>query len=346
MEEGNMQSEQQFDKGRGEHTDPREQQSYEPRPINRDPREQVQDVYGYRESKADYIQPPQRPRKRRPRFLGVLLVLLLVLGIGSLAGGHILSTNANTNVLPAHTFTLTGKDSLHVTSTHGDVHIHQGNTNTIVVTATKHTPIIGNLGDNLKVDYSQNGNTINVQVEGSSAGLLFNSAWIDLDITVPSTSDVDIYNSSGDVTVSDINGQIKAETGSGDIKVTNVQGTTTLETGSGDIEIDGIEGTANIQTGSGDVDFEDARLQGKSILHTGSGDIRFDGSLNTNGDYTFESGSGDINVTLPADSALQFSVHSDSDDVENDFNTASVGDGPRAPVSIHSGSGDININKR
>ncbi|GHO72038.1 hypothetical protein KSC_109300 [Ktedonobacter sp. SOSP1-52] len=325
-----MQSEQQFDERRKD---------------NRDPREQVPDAYGYRESKADYIQPPQRPQKRGSRFLGVLLVLLLLLGAGSLFGGHMLSSNTS-GTLPAHTFTLTGKDSLRVISTHGDVHIHQGNTNTVVVTATKHTPILGNLGDNLKVDYTQNGNAITVQVEGNSSGFLFNSASIDLDITIPTTSDVDINDASGDITVSDITGQVKAETGSGDIEVTNVEGTTTLKTGSGDIQASGISGTADIQSGSGDVDLEDAHLQGKSVLHTGSGDIRFDGSLNANGDYTLESGSGDIDVTLPADSALQFSLHSGHADIKNDFDTESVGNGPRAPVSIRTGSGDINIHKR
>ncbi|GHO46280.1 hypothetical protein KSX_44430 [Ktedonospora formicarum] len=248
--------------------------------------------------------------------------------------------------MPTHTFMVTGKDVLHVKSPRGDIRIHEGQVNTVVVTATKRTPIVGNFGDNLKVDYKQTGNDITVEVEGNSGGLFFNSAYIDLDITVPTESDLDVYDSSGDITVSDISGLVKAETGSGDIDVSRTQGTTTLKTGSGDIETRDTNGSANIQTGSGDITLRDARLEGESVLHSGSGDIKFDGSLASNGDYTIETGSGDINLALPVDSSLQLNIDSSSGDVDNDFHTRSIGDDPRAPVFIHTGSGDISIHEQ
>ncbi|EFH81312.1 DUF4097 family beta strand repeat-containing protein [Ktedonobacter racemifer] len=282
----------------------------EPRAFNTDHREEKIDPYGYAGQQQNPQRQPQRLRRRRPRYLGVLVLLVFLLAVGGLINRQLSATSIS-SPLPAHTFTLTGRSSLHVKNTHGYVHIHQGATNAVVVAATKHTPNPGAFLDNLQVDYAQNGNTSTVQVEGSSASFLFDSASIDLDITVPSASDLDIYDASGPIIVEDVNGQIRAETGSGDVTLQNV------------------------------------RLQGASVLHTGSGDIQFNGRFVASGNYKLESGSGSIDLRLPSDSALLLTTHTSSGrNIQNDFNTDSIGTSPQALISISTGSGAIHIYKQ
>ena len=206
------------------------------------PGEEKIDSYGYAGQQQSFQQRPQRLHKHRPRYLGVLILLVVLLAVGGVMNRELSSTSISSS-LPTHTFTLTGRSSLHVKNTHGYVHIHQGTTNTVVVAATKQTPDPGAFFDNLQVNYAQDENTSTVQVEGSSASFFFDSASIDLDITIPDASDLDIYDASGPIIVNDIHGEIKAQTGSGDITLQNVQ------------------------------------LQGTSVLHTGSGNIRFTGGF-------------------------------------------------------------------
>ena len=341
-----MYPEQQFYTPKGNHTDHSEQFHDKPYASGDDPHKNVVDLYGNPAKRQDYLRDLQRPRFRRPRYLSVLILLVLLLGAGELINGQLSTSNTST-ILPAYTIRLTTRNNLQVKNTHGSIHIHQGAVNTIVVTATKHMAGLGNLFDTLEVDYSQNNNINTVQVKGTSAAFLFNSASIDLDIAVPHASDLNVYDASGPVTLEDIDGNITAETGSGDVQVTRLQGPIRIKTGSGNIQANTVSGTEDIQSGSGSITLHNAQPEENSILHTGSGDIHFNGTFATNGNYTVESGSGDIDLAVPSNSALLFMTHTGSGrNIENDFHTDSVGISPQSPVSISTGSGSIHIYKQ
>jgi hypothetical protein len=80
-----------------------------------------------------------------------------------------------------------------------------------------------------------------------------------------------------------------------------------------------------------------------SLLKTGSNSITFDGSLDAFGSYTFQTGSGGITLRLPDDAAFSLDARTDSGGVHNEFGSTEVGNGPRAPLKLRTGSGGIRI---
>jgi hypothetical protein len=348
-----MQSEQQYYEGRNANTDPREQQQ-----------QQIYREYntvepGMAQEGGSKIH-PQRPRTRR-RGLWFLVVLLLVVTLAA-AGGFQSVFSSSHNSLPAHTFTIAGQGKLVVNDGGGQVHIHSGDTSTITVQGTKHTyELFGNSND-AQVQEEQNGNTVTVSTQ--QGWNLFGSSDVDLDITVPSTTEVDVQDNSGDITIDNVSGPVKAHTGSGDIKANNLNGEVTLSTGSGDVHMDGmsgqiqastgsgsiktsgVSGQVTLSTGSGDIEMDQAKISGQSVLKTGSGSIHFNGSLDPTGTYQIQTGSGTVTLNLPTDSSFQLNTSTGSGSIHNDFDNSQVGTGLQASLSVKTGSGDINIQKQ
>jgi len=351
-----------------------ERRVYEARNVNNDPREREQQyqreytqTYGGSGQQQQMGEKLYAPRNRRPRrgllLALVLLVLVLLAGGGLLSqAGNFASTQQSTQT---HSIVSTGHPRLVIHDDSGTVHIHTGgNSSSVVITETKHITGIGSVSLNdMHVDYSGNGNTIDITAQNSFAPFFIGDRSIDLDITAPSTSDVvmtsgsgevEVENITGQVTVdtgsgsinaSNLNGPISLKTGSGSIDASNLNGPTTLKTGSGSVTVGGLIGQANVDTGSGQVEITGAKLSGQSIMKTGSGSIKFSGSIDPAGSYHFETGSGDISATLPATSAFNLDVSTGSGSVNNEFGSTTVGNNPRAALQLHTGSGSISLQK-
>lgn len=110
---------------------------------------------------------------------------------------------------------------------------------------------------------------------------------------------------SGDIEVSDIEGQVEARVGSGDFEAANIGSLEIGSIGSGDAEVRGVKGDARVGSiGSGDLDL--LRVGGDvEIGSIGSGDATLRG---IGGSVTIQSiGSGDADVI---DVAGDLTVHS------------------------------------
>lgn len=358
-----------------------EQQPYRPQPINTDPREQSSEQRqwqvppqqeGYRgpynesgpqQWDGGKIRPQQPQRRRRGRgvLLAIIILIALMLG-GATAYGAIAYSTAPTTVTP-HTFNIVGnRPTLVMNVGSGAIHVHTGSGQTVIVKET--TRSAGFITSSDKVNYNQNGDTITVQEEGNfGISLGFNS--LDFDVTLPSTSDLQLQTGSGQVDITGVNGQVNAQTGSGSINADNVSGQQAtlktgsgsitannvngqheiLSTGSGSITANGLRGQVTLDTGSGSVTVTQGALSGNSILKTGSSTITYTGSLDPTGNYRFETGSGGVNLNLPSSSSFSLDAHTGSGSVNNGFGSNEVGNSPRAPLSVSTGSGSININK-
>ena len=127
---------------------------------------------------------------------------------------------------------------------------------------------------------------------GFSLASLFgdnHDARIDLDIRVPRRLALAIDDGSGDVDISDSDGNLKLEDGSGDIRLTNIRGQVSIDDGSGDMILAKINGMLQIEDGSGDIELNDT---GNDVaIDDGSGEIRLNRTL---GSVTVDDGSGDI----------------------------------------------------
>jgi DUF4097 and DUF4098 domain-containing protein YvlB len=210
------------------------------------------------------------------------------------------------------------------------------------------------------------------------------SGGVDFTVSVPRDASVSLRSVSGTVKVSNVNGELRAETVSGDIVATATRKLRTAKTVSGDVEISeaeaeelsvgsvsgdvvvnrlkasGIDG----QTVSGDMRLTDTEID-HATLRSVSGDIDYTGRLLRNGRYQMQSHSGDIRIT-PGDArgfALEGTTF--SGDVRSDYaltlqtapgNSFSPGGRNRsvrgsfgdasATLTLQSFSGDIVIVKR
>jgi hypothetical protein len=311
----------------------------EQRMTNTDPRE-----YDYHQSyipQGSYLGERLR-RSGTGRNLILALVFLAIVGTGVTFWGLVTSRQAA--VLPAQTFHIAGHSRLIVNNTGGDIHIHPGATDTIVVQGTKYVRGIGANLDDVTVNYEQQGDT--VSITSAENWSFLDERGVNMDITVPSTTDLQVEDVSGNVEIEQISANIEAQTVSGGIEASNLSGTLKLSSTSGDIHIDNANGTMTLSTISGGIDAHNIQLQVQSSLTSTSGDINFEGSLDPRGSYHMEAVSGSINLTLPANAAFKLDASTTSGDVKNEFDSTTVGSAPQPALTLHTTSGGIKIHQQ
>ncbi|HZO74099.1 MAG TPA: DUF4097 family beta strand repeat-containing protein [Ktedonobacteraceae bacterium] len=257
------------------------------------------------------LQPRPRGRVSRGQFalLGVVLAvaLLFLLGLGVKEIG---TSVQKTTVEPTLSYTVPATSHLVVHTQGGDVQIHEGGSNTIIIKATKHSGIFDS--DTSKdVSASQNGDTVDVtaQVENHLFLLGNVQSYVTLDITVPANCGVQVNSDAGNIDIADANVQ------------------------------------AALHTDAGNITMTDAHLAGTSSAMTDAGNITFSGSLDARGSYTFNTKAGNIDVTLPGNDAVNLHAQSLIGKVDNEFGNA-AGSPPQAPVTISTGAGNITIHKQ
>ncbi|WP_413473269.1 hypothetical protein [Shewanella baltica] len=104
--------------------------------------------------------------------------------------------------------------------------------------------------------------TADINVKDGSGELIINGG-----------NNVSIDDGSGDIEVSQINGNLTIDDGSGAIKVTDVRGNIAIDDGSGNIEVANVQSPVTITDGSGDINIFNTK--GLTILAAGSGDVKF-----------------------------------------------------------------------
>jgi hypothetical protein len=145
-----------------------------------------------------------------------------------------------------------------------------------------------------------------------------------------------LSTASGDIDISGVAGDVKANTASGNVTLRQVEGNVKASTASGDVSVQEASGTVTASTASGDVDVDLIRVEG-------------DGRL------AFSSASGDVTVKAPAqlDADVEMSTASGSlttdfpltiDDREGHGRKAygRLGKGTR-PLKISTASGNVRL---
>src|SRR5260370_37807524 len=289
-EEVNMQNQQEFD-----HMSNAPQETPAPpneRQSNTDPREQPpSQEYTYRpyeEGYTDLSEPdfwPQEGEKLRPEpknqksiggllalvvllcavfiagsFFGVVLswltwVVVIVLIIAGLAA---LATNWRvvTIPMPMRTFQIMEHARLGIDNGAGNVGIRRGGEGTVSVTATKRASGIGIDTERMQINYNQHGDTLDISSRMTWSILQFGLRTVDFEITVPSSCDVQLQNSSGRVALQGTTGVIRVHTGGGSVHAHDLQGQIAMKTGGGRIEAGNLQRMIDLLTYAGRIDAE------------------------------------------------------------------------------------------
>ncbi len=191
-----------------------------------------------------------------------------------------------------------------------------------------------------------------VRISDRGGGL---AASADLRIQIPPGRQVEVYLAAGEVTVSNVDGELVLDThsapvrtkgtrgtlaidvGSGLVDVADADGEVSIDTGSGSVAARGVQGDAlQIDTGSGSVTASDVTVSELSIdtgsgsvkvnaataqqvsIDTGSGSVQLTLTVNPE-DVTIDTGSGSVTVTAPASFGAEVDLETSSGGIELDF---------------------------
>ncbi len=168
-----------------------------------------------------------------------------------------------------------------------------------------------------------------VRVSGQGEGL---RAHADLKVRMPAGQRMSLYLAVGNVSITNVNGELLVDGHSAPITASGTKGTLVLDVGSGPVKVSGAEGSLNVDTGSGPVEVSGFR-GGELSIDTGSGGVT--GSELQASEIQIDTGSGDIELTAVTSPVLMLETGSGS--VGADLR------GPLRELAVETGSGDVSV---
>jgi len=199
---------------------------------------------------------------------------------------------------------------------------------------------------------------VEVEVEGNP-----HAARSDIEVRVPAGSRVSVESFAASIEVTDVTGAVTAETVNGSVTVT---GSTEVsaESVNGAVEVSGpatrvhasaVNGAVTVRGGRGELDADtvngELRVTGggaydRAHLESVSGAIRFEGDLSRHAVLEAQTVSGELELTLPAALAADFTISTFSGGVNNEFGPAVSRTGRHSPekdVSFSTGGGGAKV---
>lgn len=244
------------------------------------------------------------------------------------------------------TFKVGANGALDLAGISGDVRVTGGSGDEIKVEATKRVrhrdpAQAKRLLTDLRVEMANIGGRVEVRTiypRRGSYGERGISASVDYVIAVPAGVTVAVKSISGDVAISGIRGEVRAETVSGDVRVDSAPNVALAKTVSGDVVARDIGGatTLVLSTVSGSVIASglkvraleagsvsgDVKLSGMQVerveAKSVSGSIDFDAPLARAGRYEFTSHSGNVRVVLSGTTGFELDADTFSGSVRSD----------------------------
>jgi len=207
----------------------------------------------------------------------------------------------------------------------------------------------------LRID--QSGSTVHIENRTR-----FGSGNIDLEITVPTSTNIDVtglnmnvevHDVAGDVTVEALNGNITGSGLNGRIRASTVQGEITIRDSRGDIEANDTNGRVTISacdcqlevnSVNGPISLQRIR-SGKVEAETVNGPIEYDGELRTDGHYDLSSHSGDVTLFVPEHTSATLSVETWRGKLDADFpvQLSTISGSGRLTVKLGGGGARVKI---
>ena len=170
-----------------------------------------------------------------------------------------------------------------------------------------------------------------------------------IDYETGSAGSLDVSTKSGSITLTSltVRGALTLRDDFGDITIEKVKAASyDAQTSSGSITVDGVEGELRAHTGFGNITVKNAK-EASLDLNTKSGSVDFEGSLG-NGPHTIHSDFGEIEVSIPADSALDVDFYTDFGKIRSEIPVTLSGDIDQAHQTgtINSGGDQLSVSTK
>lgn len=233
------------------------------------------------------------------------------------------------------TFTITGKPTMRVETNDASVHITGSDTREVRVrvAATGYR-----IGDEVRVSERQTGNRVEIEVRvPRKMGIGVFS--VEIDVTLPRESDLDIHTRDGRIEVQDVKGDARLATSDGRIRVYRADGSLNASTSDGSIEADGRFDALDLHTNDGHVRV--SAQAGSKISGSGWSVRTKDGRVDVflpdkfPADLDAETHDGHVTVDVPVEVAGQLGRSR----VRGKLN------GGGAPLRIRTGDGSIRVGR-
>jgi hypothetical protein len=212
------------------------------------------------------------------------------------------------------TFEVGSAPKLTISNFAGSVTIRPGDGGTVRVVATKKAKGTGDLD---AIVVQMGGQASGVEITTSHPTLpSISDASVDVEITVPADTMIDL------------------RTGAGSIDVHDVQGALQVEAGAGSIEIRGAAGAVSVTTGAGSIDYE-GNPAGGCIFHAGVGGIMLRLPADANLTVDLSAGLGGAHSELPVSGTVTMRLV-----------RGTIGTGSQGSITASAGVGSIDLVRR
>ena len=243
-----------------------------------------------------------------------------------------------------HSFSVNGTATLVVNSDNGWIKVNTGTDDEVRIQATLRGI------DRIDYEVSRDGNTITVLAE-IDQGWFISNVGVDITITAPVNTDVELETSNGAIELNGIEGTGTLRTSNGKLVLENMKGDFEGRTSNGKIEIDTFEGTAFLRTSNGGLDLQE--VTGEVDAETSNGGISYSGDMIPGGDNRLITSNGNVDVELMGTPSIKLDASTNNGDVtselpitatttSDDHLVGTIGDG-EADLYIESSNGDVTI---
>jgi DUF4097 and DUF4098 domain-containing protein YvlB len=222
------------------------------------------------------------------------------------------------------TFTFAADGTVDLTSFSGDITVRGWTRNQARVRASTER-------GNLRWRFTSNRITVETDMYRGRTGET------EYEVSVPEGTRVILRSMNGSLTVAGVKGEVDLHTNNGDVEVADAVGRVEMVTLSGDVTGLRLRGEVDATSLNGTVSLTD--VQGRMVhaestsgsieltnvvsrdidVSTVSGEVDFVGSLDPQGQYSFQSHSGSVTLTIPPTTSARFSIETFNGEVDSDF---------------------------
>jgi len=164
----------------------------------------------------------------------------------------------------------------------------------IIVKGKREKDIEDYVKDYVKLELKKQGSkaVLTSMFKNQFPNINFRERVINLTVTLPKDMDVEVDDGSGEVKITQIDGNIQIDDGSGEITVHDIRGDVDIDDGSGTVDVRDVTGSVTVDDGSGTIEVVGI---GENVeVSDGSGSITIDG---VGGDVIIkDDGSGSLKI--------------------------------------------------